>query len=112
MSADLNQYSEGTTGRTLTTGMATTGGGNALTVALCTTACKAGGFKYAGVEYASECCELVPPPPDSIDTFSNICPSLLQTAATPFPTVAAPPQADVLWFAMATRRSTAVEGID
>lgn len=49
--------SEGTTGRTLTTGMAVTGGGAAMTVALCTSACKAANFIYAGVEYAGECCK-------------------------------------------------------
>ena len=42
--------------RALTVNIATTGGANALTVALCTSACKAGGYQYAGVEYAGECC--------------------------------------------------------
>ena len=42
--------------RALAVGIATTGGGNALTVALCTSACKAGGYQYAGAEYAGECC--------------------------------------------------------
>jgi hypothetical protein len=48
---------EGTTGRTLTTGMGVTGGGAAMTVALCTSACQAANFIYAGVEYAGECCK-------------------------------------------------------
>ncbi|KAH0543417.1 hypothetical protein FGG08_002275 [Glutinoglossum americanum] len=42
-------------GRTLTTGTGTAGGGGALTVALCTSACQAAGYTYAGVEYAGEC---------------------------------------------------------
>lgn len=42
--------------RALAVGIATTGGNNALTVALCTSACKDGGYQYAGVEYAGECC--------------------------------------------------------
>jgi hypothetical protein len=42
-------------GRTLTTGVATAGGGGALTVALCTEACGAANFNYAGVEYSGEC---------------------------------------------------------
>lgn len=41
--------------RTLTNGMGTTGGGGALTVALCTSACQAANYIYAGVEYAGEC---------------------------------------------------------
>ena len=41
--------------RTLTTQVATEGGAGALTVAKCTTACKAGNYKYAGVEYSGEC---------------------------------------------------------
>lgn len=54
-------YSEGTNGRTLANGVATTGGSAALTVALCTTACKNGGYKYAGVEYSGECCKFWAP---------------------------------------------------
>ena len=50
-------YSEGANGRTLTNAVATTGGSAALTVALCTTACKNGGYKFAGVEYSGECCK-------------------------------------------------------
>ena len=38
--------------RTLTTGMAVPGGPSAMTVALCTTACKSRNFLYAGLEYA------------------------------------------------------------
>jgi hypothetical protein len=49
-------YNEGTTGRTLTNGLATTGGSNAMTVALCLTACQNAGYSLAGVEYAGECC--------------------------------------------------------
>ncbi|KAI9833274.1 MAG: hypothetical protein M1826_000187 [Phylliscum demangeonii] len=41
--------------RTLNVGMATTGGGAALTVALCTSACQAANYALAGVEYAGEC---------------------------------------------------------
>ena len=48
---------EGTTGRTLTTGMSVTGGSAAMTVELCTSACQAANFIYAGVEYAQECCK-------------------------------------------------------
>lgn len=55
--ADVDR--EGTTGRTLTTGMGVAGGGAAMTVALCTSACKAANFLYAGVEYAGECCKSV-----------------------------------------------------
>ena len=44
--------------RALANGVATTGGSNALTVALCTSACKSANYLYAGVEYAGECCML------------------------------------------------------
>ena len=54
-------YSEGANGRTLQNGVATTGGSAALTVALCTTACKNGNYKYAGVEYGGECCKSLDP---------------------------------------------------
>ena len=50
-------YSEGTSGRALLNGAATMGGVAALTVAKCTTACKAGNYKFAGVEFGGECCE-------------------------------------------------------
>lgn len=36
--------------------MGTPGGAQALTVALCTSACEAGNYLYAGVEYSQECC--------------------------------------------------------
>jgi hypothetical protein len=45
-------------GRTLANGVATTGGGNALTIALCTSACKTAGYVLAGAEYSGECCKL------------------------------------------------------
>ena len=51
----LGCYTDSTGGRTLTTGMAVQGGASAMTVALCTSACKQNGFTYAGVEYANEC---------------------------------------------------------
>lgn len=51
----LGCYSDSVAARTLTTDMQTTGGQNALTVALCTSACAAGNYLYAGLEYASEC---------------------------------------------------------
>ncbi|KAL8771823.1 MAG: hypothetical protein Q9209_002761 [Squamulea sp. 1 TL-2023] len=43
--------------RTLTTGVtgSVPGGAAAMTVALCTTACKSRNFQYAGLEYAQEC---------------------------------------------------------
>ncbi|KAK5990459.1 WSC domain-containing protein [Cladobotryum mycophilum] len=47
-------YTEGTTGRALTTGLNSVPG-NQMTVAKCTAGCKAGGFNYAGVEYGGEC---------------------------------------------------------
>ncbi|OCK77835.1 copper radical oxidase [Lepidopterella palustris CBS 459.81] len=51
----LGCYTDSVGARTLATGVQTTGGQGALTVALCTSACAAGGYTYAGVEYASEC---------------------------------------------------------
>ncbi|MCJ1314408.1 hypothetical protein MMC25_008090 [Agyrium rufum] len=50
----LGCYVDGTA-RTLTTPMAVTGGGSAMTVALCTSACSNGKYSYAGLEYAGEC---------------------------------------------------------
>lgn len=48
--------SEGTTGRALTFGYG--GVANAqMTVAACTSGCKALGYTFAGVEYGGECCE-------------------------------------------------------
>ena len=38
--------------------MNTDGGAGKLTIALCTAACNAGGYLYAGTEYGGECCEL------------------------------------------------------
>ncbi|KAF2691893.1 copper radical oxidase [Lentithecium fluviatile CBS 122367] len=51
----LGCYSDDVGARTLPVGVATTGGAQALTVALCTSACSAGGYLYAGVEYSEEC---------------------------------------------------------
>jgi len=42
--------------RTLQPGVGTTGGSSNMTIALCTAACRAGGYTYAGAEYAGECC--------------------------------------------------------
>jgi Glyoxal oxidase N-terminus/WSC domain len=54
--SSLGCYTDhGVANRTLTTIMPTTGGAQALTVELCMSACKAGGFTLAGVEYAGEC---------------------------------------------------------
>jgi len=55
----IKRCSDSVAARTLTTGMQTTGGQNALTVALCTSACAAGNYLYAGLEYASECCKFL-----------------------------------------------------
>ena len=41
--------------RALANDVATTGGAAALTVALCTSACKSAKYQYAGLEYAGEC---------------------------------------------------------
>ena len=43
--------------RALTVPGASPGGADALTVGLCTLACSQGGYSYAGVEYAGECCK-------------------------------------------------------
>ena len=51
----LGCYTDSTGSRTLTTGMGVAGGASAMTVALCTSACKQNGFSLAGVEYANEC---------------------------------------------------------
>jgi hypothetical protein len=52
------RYSEGAGERALANGpLGTTGGSTKLTVALCTFACNAAGYIFAGVEYAQECCE-------------------------------------------------------
>ena len=39
--------------------MGVTGGGGAMTVDLCTSACQAAGYILAGVEYGEECCILL-----------------------------------------------------
>ncbi|KAL3421446.1 WSC domain-containing protein [Phlyctema vagabunda] len=50
-------YTEGTSGRALSVGIAVPGGGANMTVANCVSACAAASttYVYAGVEYASEC---------------------------------------------------------
>ena len=53
----LGCYSDNVGARTLLTVMPTTGGAGALTVALCTSACHASNYIYAGVEYGGECCK-------------------------------------------------------
>ncbi|KAH7126789.1 hypothetical protein B0J11DRAFT_526490 [Dendryphion nanum] len=51
----LGCYSDNVNDRTLSTGMGTGGGAGSLTAALCTSACDAAGYFYAGLEYAGEC---------------------------------------------------------
>lgn len=52
----MHAGSEGTTGRALTFGYG--GVANAqMTVAACTSGCKAAGYTFAGVEYGGECCK-------------------------------------------------------
>src|ERR1700761_9187426 len=51
----LGCYSDSVGARTLLNGVATAGGGSAMTIALCTTACKQAGYSLAGAEYAGEC---------------------------------------------------------
>lgn len=51
----LGCYNDSGAARTLTTGMEVTGGASAMTVALCTSACKQAGHSLAGVEHAGEC---------------------------------------------------------
>ncbi|KAB8297713.1 hypothetical protein EYC80_001520 [Monilinia laxa] len=48
-------YSDNVGARTLTTNVATTGGGAALTVDICESTCQSLGYVLAGVEYATEC---------------------------------------------------------
>jgi len=43
--------------RTLPNVMTVPGGTTNMTIALCTSACKASGYTYAGAEYAGECCK-------------------------------------------------------
>ncbi|RFU33902.1 hypothetical protein B7463_g2402, partial [Scytalidium lignicola] len=51
----LGCYTDSVAARTLANGEGVTGGPTAMTVELCQAACSAGGFSYAGVEYADEC---------------------------------------------------------
>lgn len=48
-------YIDSVAQRSLPNGVATPGGAGAMTVDLCTAACRAAGYTIAGVEYASEC---------------------------------------------------------
>ena len=50
-------YTDNVSGRTLTYGIPAPGGPSAMTVEACLSGCQALGYKYAGVEYADECCE-------------------------------------------------------
>ena len=54
----LGCYTDSGASRALTAAGASSGGSAALTVGLCTLACGQGGYSYAGVEYAGECCKL------------------------------------------------------
>ena len=51
----LGCYTDSVGARTLVNGIATPGGGSALTIALCTSACQQAGYLLAGAEYAGEC---------------------------------------------------------
>ncbi|WPH02215.1 Hypothetical protein R9X50_00507000 [Acrodontium crateriforme] len=53
--SSLGCYSDNVNGRALPNGVGTTGGASSLTIALCTQACNAAGYTYAGAEYAGEC---------------------------------------------------------
>ncbi|KAH8659256.1 WSC domain-containing protein [Tricladium varicosporioides] len=48
-------YSDSVASRTLANTVATTGGGSAMTVALCVDACHTAGYSLAGVEYGGQC---------------------------------------------------------
>jgi hypothetical protein len=50
-------FSDGANARTLTYAQGVPNGPNGMTVEQCTSACQAGGFSLAGVEYSTECCE-------------------------------------------------------
>lgn len=50
-------YTDSVAARSLAVGTAVPGGAGAMTVQACTTACRAGNYLYAGLEYASECCK-------------------------------------------------------
>jgi hypothetical protein len=51
----LGCYIDNQGGRTLANGVQTTGGGNVMTIALCTKACQNAGYTLAGAEYGGEC---------------------------------------------------------
>ncbi|KAF2467278.1 putative glyoxal oxidase precursor [Lindgomyces ingoldianus] len=51
----LGCYSDSVQARTLPIGVQTAGGPGSMTVALCISACAAGNYLYAGLEYAQEC---------------------------------------------------------
>lgn len=51
----LGCYTDSIAERTLVNGVPTPGGGSAMTIALCTSACRQAGYTLAGAEYAGEC---------------------------------------------------------
>jgi glucan 1,3-beta-glucosidase len=53
----LGCYTDNVGGRALPVGTQVPGGAGAMTVEACTTACRAGGYVLAGLEYAGECCK-------------------------------------------------------
>jgi hypothetical protein len=53
----LGCYNDSMAARTLDTVGIIPGGPAAMSVALCTSSCQAGNFKYSGVEYSGECCK-------------------------------------------------------
>lgn len=53
-------YTDGAAARTLTHQAAVDGGAGEMSVRACTTACDNAGYKFAGVEYGQECCQLTP----------------------------------------------------
>lgn len=55
--------SEGTTGRALTFQLGSVPNAQ-MTVAACTSGCKAAGYTFAGVEFGGECCKWPPIPPE------------------------------------------------
>jgi hypothetical protein len=73
--------SEGTTGRALTYQLGSVANA-AMTVAACTSGCKAAGYTYAGVEYGGECCKWPPTPLEM--TTQRQCDSLLCFVSSPF----------------------------
>ena len=52
-------YIDNVTGRALPIGTAVPGGSGKMTVEACTTACRAGNYVLAGLEYAGECCKFL-----------------------------------------------------